>query len=152
MAHTILSAVDESEEAGRVLNTAHWLADASHGSLVVVHAIQGLGSDADELVGSVRTRLADDLADVRLLGGSPANAILEAADRERAGATMAQTSFRTAPRILNAPATSLPRAGSRDGKIASCDPVRLQALTSEPHTAERWCRRLGDPGGGRGSV
>jgi hypothetical protein len=25
-------------------------------------------------------------------------------------------------------------------------------LTSEPHTAERWCRRLGDPGGGRGSV
>lgn len=84
MADTILCAVDEPQAAGYVLDTAHWLADALRATLVVVHAVQGSDRDADELVGSVRTRLADERIIVRLVEGSPAKAIMETADGEGA--------------------------------------------------------------------
>jgi nucleotide-binding universal stress UspA family protein len=84
MAGTIVCAVDDSEAAGRVFETARGLADAWEARLLVVHALAG--QDADDAGTSIRARLAQagDLAEVRLIAGAPLEAILEAADREGA--------------------------------------------------------------------
>ena len=81
MAEVILCAVDDSEAAGPVLDTARWLAERLRARLIVVHASDG-SSDADELAARIRTRLGDEQVELRLLEGAPAQAIQEAADRE----------------------------------------------------------------------
>lgn len=80
----ILCAVDDSEAAEGVLDTARWLADKLRTPLGVVHVVGDRSDEADELVGRVRARLGDEHADVRLAAGSPAEVIGEAADREDA--------------------------------------------------------------------
>jgi nucleotide-binding universal stress UspA family protein len=82
MPETVLCAVDDSEAAGRVLATGRWLAEALPARLVIVHAVDGSG--ADELPAALRTRLGDEPADVRLVHGSAATAILETAAQEGA--------------------------------------------------------------------
>ena len=77
MPETILCAVDDSDAAAPVLDTARWLAGAWPASLVVVHA-------ADELPPDVRARMADLGEEAGLIHGSPATAIMEAAAREGA--------------------------------------------------------------------
>jgi nucleotide-binding universal stress UspA family protein len=80
----ILCAVDDSEAAGRVLDSARWLAGALQAPLVVVHVVKQTPDDADALVASIRGQVGDELADVRLVEGSPAEAIMETAEREDA--------------------------------------------------------------------
>lgn len=79
MADAILCAVDESEAAGPVLDTARWLADALDADLVVVHVVSDESDEAADLVGEVRARLGDRSADLRVIVGSPAEAIRAAA-------------------------------------------------------------------------
>jgi nucleotide-binding universal stress UspA family protein len=76
MPETILCAADDSEAAEVVLDTARGLAGALGADLVVVHVDDG---DAD----AVRARLgaAGAVPELRLLDGSPADAIIETADR-----------------------------------------------------------------------
>ncbi len=80
MADTIVCAVDQSEAAGPVFDTARWLADALSARLSVVHVTDGEVHDADELVASIRARLGAESVDIGLVEGSPAAAIIEAAD------------------------------------------------------------------------
>lgn len=84
MAETIVCAVDDSEAAGRVFDTAQGLADAWGAGLLVVHAVEG--EQADKAGASVRARLAvaGESPEVQLVEGTPAEAIMEAADREHA--------------------------------------------------------------------
>lgn len=84
MAETILCAVDDSDAAGPVLETARGLADALAADLIVVHAVR---TERGEVGASVRARLAEarELPVLRLIEGSPPEAIIEAADREGAG-------------------------------------------------------------------
>jgi nucleotide-binding universal stress UspA family protein len=86
MAEMILCAVDDSEVAGRVLDTARGLARGLGADLVAVHAVGGGDQDADRVVASVRTRLSGTgvAPDVRLVEGPPAQAIMQTADREGA--------------------------------------------------------------------
>jgi nucleotide-binding universal stress UspA family protein len=79
----ILCAVDESDAAGPVLDTGRWLADALGADLVVVHVVGDEDDEAGDLVGRVRARLGDERADVRLVAGSPVEAIQAAADEQR---------------------------------------------------------------------
>ncbi len=81
MAEVILCAVDDSEAAGPVFDTARWLAERLQARLIVVRASDG-SSDADNLAAWVRSRSDDERVEVRLLVGSPAQAIQEAADQE----------------------------------------------------------------------
>ena len=85
MAETVVCAVDDSEAAGQVLDTARGLADVWPAGVLVVHAV-GAEQDADEAGASVRARLAEagELPELRLVEGSPAEATMEAADREDA--------------------------------------------------------------------
>jgi nucleotide-binding universal stress UspA family protein len=85
LAETIVCAVDDSEAAGRVLSTARGLADAFAADVLVVHA-RGAVQGADDVAASVRAQLAEggELPEVRLVEGSPAEAILKTADREAA--------------------------------------------------------------------
>ncbi len=78
----ILCAVDDSEAAEGVLDTARRLAEKLQARLAVMHVVGDSSDEADELVGRVRARLGDEHADVRLAAGSPAEAIREAAERE----------------------------------------------------------------------
>ena len=80
----ILCAVDDSEAAGRVLDTARWLADSLQSGLVVLHVVDDGSSEADELVDRVRSRLGDVRVDLQQHSGSPAETIRDAADREDA--------------------------------------------------------------------
>ena len=80
----ILCAVDDSEAAHGVLDTARSLAQSLRTGLVVMHVAGDGSADADELVGRVRERLGDEHADVRIAAGSPAEAIRAAADSEDA--------------------------------------------------------------------
>ena len=82
----ILCAVDDSEAASRVFGAARGLADALGGELVAVHVVASADQDADEILASVRSRLGGtgSAPDVRLLEGSPAEALIETADREGA--------------------------------------------------------------------
>jgi nucleotide-binding universal stress UspA family protein len=86
MADIILCAVDDSEVTGRVLATARGLADALDADLVAVHAVEGGDDEGDRVVASVRAQLSETGAapDVRLVDGSPAEAILETAEQEGA--------------------------------------------------------------------
>ena len=80
----ILCAIDDSDAAEGVLDTARRLAEDLRAPLVVVHVV-GDGSDqGDALVGRVRERLGDEQADVRVAAGSPAEAIRAVADSEDA--------------------------------------------------------------------
>jgi nucleotide-binding universal stress UspA family protein len=79
----ILCAVDESEAAGPVLDTGRWLADALRTDLVVVHVVGDEDDEAGDLVGDIRARLGEQTADVRLIAGSPVEAIQAAADEQR---------------------------------------------------------------------
>jgi nucleotide-binding universal stress UspA family protein len=83
MGNVILCAVDESDAAGPVLDTGRWLADALRADLVVVHVVDVESDEAVDLVAEVRARLGDEDADVRLIAGTPAEAIRAAADDER---------------------------------------------------------------------
>ena len=80
----ILCAVDDSDAAQGVLDTARHLADSLRARLVVIHVVGDRPDEADALVGRVRERLGDEQADVRLVTGSPAEAIRAAADGEDA--------------------------------------------------------------------
>jgi nucleotide-binding universal stress UspA family protein len=80
----ILCAVDDSEAAGRVVDTARWLAEALPARLLVVHVVGDASSEEDEIVGRVRSRLGEAPVDLRALEGARAEAIVEAADREGA--------------------------------------------------------------------
>lgn len=86
MAELILCAVDDSEAAGRVLDTARGLADASGADLLVLHAVESPDEDADRVVESIRSRLAGAgvAPDVRLIEGPPARALMETTERESA--------------------------------------------------------------------
>ena len=75
----ILCAVDDSAAAERVVDTGRWLAEGLQTPLVVVHVSED-PDGADEVVGRVRARLNGGDADVRVLPGSPAEAIREAVD------------------------------------------------------------------------
>ena len=82
MSDVIVCAVDGSEATGRVLDTGQWLATALGARLVVMHATDGEADAADETVAAIRTHLGDASAEVRLLEGAPAQAILSAAGDE----------------------------------------------------------------------
>jgi nucleotide-binding universal stress UspA family protein len=84
MAEMILCAVDESDAAAPVLDTARWLADALHVNAVVLHAVDAPDRDADALQALIRARLGDELADVRVVAELPAKAILKTAAQEGA--------------------------------------------------------------------
>jgi nucleotide-binding universal stress UspA family protein len=84
MADTIVCAVDQSEAAGAVFDTARWLADALQTRLVVVQVAEGSDSDDGERLASVRAQLGGEADDVRLAQGSPARAIMDTADAENA--------------------------------------------------------------------
>ena len=107
MGNVILCAVDESDAAGPVLDTGRWLADALRADLVVVHVVGDEPDEAADLVGEVRARLGERPADVRLITGSPAEAIQAAADERAAG---------VARRRLTRPGTT---AGGRSGQRLS---------------------------------
>jgi nucleotide-binding universal stress UspA family protein len=79
----ILCAVDQSDAAGPVLDTGRWLADRLQADLVVVHVVDGEPDQAADFVGEVRARLGEQAADVRLIYGSPVEAIRAAVDAER---------------------------------------------------------------------
>jgi nucleotide-binding universal stress UspA family protein len=80
----ILCAVDDSQAADGVLDTARWLAENLQTRLAVMHVAGDGSDDADEVVARVRARLGDEHAEVRLATGSPAEAIRTAADGEDA--------------------------------------------------------------------
>jgi nucleotide-binding universal stress UspA family protein len=86
MADMILCAVDDSEAASRVFGAARGLADALGAELVAVHVVASADQDGDQIVASVRSRLGGTGAapDIRLLEGSPADALIETAEREGA--------------------------------------------------------------------
>lgn len=79
----ILCAVDESEAADAVLDTARWLAEGLHAPLRVIH-VGAPSPAAEQLVERARGRLGDERADVRVVSGSPAEAIRKTADGEDA--------------------------------------------------------------------
>jgi nucleotide-binding universal stress UspA family protein len=81
MADTIVCAVDQSEAAGPVFDTARWLADALQARLSVVHVTDRPVRDADELLASIRARLGAESVEIELVDGSPAAAIMAAADQ-----------------------------------------------------------------------
>jgi nucleotide-binding universal stress UspA family protein len=83
MGNPILCAVDESDAAAPVLDTGRWLAEALQTDLVVIHVVDGDAGEATDLVREVRARLSERPADVRLISGSPVEAIRAAAADER---------------------------------------------------------------------
>lgn len=85
MAEVILCAVDDSDAAGRVLDTGRWLADGWGAEVVLAHAVERPDEDAAGAVASIRTRLPGvGASDVRVIDGQPARAIIELADHEGA--------------------------------------------------------------------
>lgn len=82
MSDLIICGVDGSEATRSVLDTARWLTDALGGRLVVMRAEVGeLQRQADE---EVRAAVGDTPADVRVVNGPAAEAIIEAAAEEDA--------------------------------------------------------------------
>jgi nucleotide-binding universal stress UspA family protein len=81
MADTIVCAVDQSEAAGPVFDTARWLADALQARLSVVHVSDGPVGDAGELLAAIRARPGGQSVEVEQVEGSPAAAIMAAADQ-----------------------------------------------------------------------
>ncbi|HYZ79883.1 MAG TPA: universal stress protein, partial [Solirubrobacteraceae bacterium] len=82
MSDLIICGVDGSEAAGRVLDTARWLTDALSARLLVIRAAVGeLQRQADE---EVREVVGDAPAEVRIVDGPAADAIVDAAAEEDA--------------------------------------------------------------------
>ena len=82
MSDLILCAVDGSDATGRVLDTGRWLATTLGARLVVMHVTDGQADAADETVATVRSHLGDASAEVRVVEGAPAQAILSAVGEE----------------------------------------------------------------------
>jgi nucleotide-binding universal stress UspA family protein len=80
----ILCAIDDSDAAQGVVDTARNLAKNLRVPLVVIHVVGDGSDEADALVARVRDRLGDEAADVRVAAGSPAEAIQAVADSEDA--------------------------------------------------------------------
>jgi nucleotide-binding universal stress UspA family protein len=77
----VLCAVAQDDAAGAVLDTAQWVANRLGCSLVLAHVAGEAGADAEALLTSMRVRLGlGAQADVRLLQGSPAEALMAAAE------------------------------------------------------------------------
>jgi nucleotide-binding universal stress UspA family protein len=78
MLETILCGVDESDAAGGVVRTAHWLADQLESRLVLIHVSDEPIRDADGVLASIRDRLGlgsgDDL---RSTEGTPAQSLID---------------------------------------------------------------------------
>ena len=146
--------VDESDyEAGRVLDTAHWFADALHGSLVVVHAIQGSDRDAT----SWWARFALGCPTTSMTCGSSVVAGQRDSWRSGRGGCWRDDGadpFRAAAHILNAPATSLLRPVSdRALAIASASapaPWRTSAMATFRSSAAGLISAAADDRVGRG--
>jgi hypothetical protein len=121
----ILCAVDDSEAAEGVLDTARWLAEDLQARLVVMHVVDDRSHDADKIVARVRARLGDEHAEVRLVSGSPVEVILAAADCVR-------------PSWAASPAIWPP---GRASPSWSSHPVgsRPRETTVQPRTARVWC-------------
>ena len=83
MSGTIVCGVDTSEAAREVADVARWLAEALDARLVVAHVVDGDSGEAEDLMSALRDRLTEP-AEVKLVDGSPAEALLETADREAA--------------------------------------------------------------------
>ncbi|HEX4011599.1 MAG TPA: universal stress protein [Solirubrobacteraceae bacterium] len=80
MTELVLCAVDGSDASDRVLDTAGWLSGALGARLLVVHVADD-DQDTDASVrATVRRALPGTPADVRLIKGSPARAIMDAAE------------------------------------------------------------------------
>jgi nucleotide-binding universal stress UspA family protein len=85
MGSVILCGVDGSAAATRALEAARWLADSLDRRLVTVHVPHGAEEqDASELVARLRSQLGDEGLDVRVVQGTPAQAIMKEADGEDA--------------------------------------------------------------------
>jgi nucleotide-binding universal stress UspA family protein len=86
MADKILCAVDDSEAASGVFEAARALADALSAELVAMHVVADAKQPLDQLAASIRSRLsgAGAAPDVKLVEGSPAEAIMETADSDGA--------------------------------------------------------------------
>lgn len=68
MRQTVVSGIDRSDAAAAVTDTASWLASALDMRLLVVHAVEEPVEEAQELLESMRARLASaDDADMRLV-------------------------------------------------------------------------------------
>lgn len=130
----ILCAVDESDAAGRVLETARWLAEQLETSLVVVRVVADGSTDAGKLTDWVRSRVGEGPVDVKLLVGSPARAIREAADEEN-------------PELLVV--GSRGRGGLRSAILGSVS-RDLAATARQPvvvvPSGEDWAAEVGDDG------
>jgi nucleotide-binding universal stress UspA family protein len=77
--------VDVSEAARPVLDTARWLAGGVGGRLVAVHVVEEPTAEAQEFASIVRDRLGAGDHEVRVVDGSPADALLTAIATEDAG-------------------------------------------------------------------
>jgi nucleotide-binding universal stress UspA family protein len=84
MTDSIVCGLDISESARPVVDTAKWLANGIDGRLVVVHVAQEPDLEAEEFASTVRNRLGAGKHDVRVAQGSPAEALLQAAEDEHA--------------------------------------------------------------------
>ncbi len=140
MAEMILCAIDESDQAGRVLDSAQWLAGALHASLVVMHAVQQPDRNADELLALVRAKLGAEHAELRLVEGPPARAITETAEAE--GAELIVVGSRGRGRLRSAVLGSVSRELTVD---APCPVVVVPS-------GERWVAPDGAAEGADGSV
>jgi nucleotide-binding universal stress UspA family protein len=81
---SIICAIDGSVSGESVLMTAHWLAEALGGRLIVVHAASDADGGAEPVATAVDGWLPGAAHEMRILAGSAAPAILEAADDEAA--------------------------------------------------------------------
>jgi nucleotide-binding universal stress UspA family protein len=78
----VMCAVDESAAGRTVVMTARWLAEALAAELIVVHS--GSDADVEPAATAIEGWLGDAKAEIHLLVGSVAPAILEAAEAEHA--------------------------------------------------------------------
>ena len=86
MFETVVCGVDASDAAGPVADVARWLADGLGAKLIALHVVEEPVEAAEELPAALRARLGLDGDDeVRLVEGSPAPRLLEAADEVGAG-------------------------------------------------------------------
>jgi nucleotide-binding universal stress UspA family protein len=80
MSELLLCAVDGSDASDRVLDTAGWLSGALGARLLVVHVADDDEDGGASLRTTVRRALPGTPADVRVVKGSPARAIMDAAE------------------------------------------------------------------------
>ena len=126
----IVCAVDDSASGVSVVKTARWLADALGGRLIVVHADSDPEAEADPVVAAVHAWLHDAAPEVRVLVGSAAPAILEAAD------DVAATLLVVGARGRGALRSALLGSVSRDvAARATCPVVVVPAAAMSPDRA-----------------